>query len=647
MKYVVALLILVCGLFACNQIPPDVEKVLVLAENNRSELEKVITHFKHDPEKYKAALFLIGNMDGQYSYQGEMVEHFKAIFDVLDSLHRNNIKVPITSPILLHAWDSLVAAEGSTPQAQDAEIARDHQTLSAAYLIQHIDWSFKVWKESPWCKNLSFEQFCEYLLPYRASHETPEIFHERLRKRFGTLQDTSKANNSCDFTDQFNKQVRAFASVSNTMRLYPFDFSISQMEKGRRGSCAHLSQYEVMALRANGVPAAIDYTPMWGDLNRGHQWDVLLQENGTCYAFDAAASGFGGVYNYPYRFSKVFRKTFATQHPIDTPSIHEVPAMLLNNKQRDVTEEYTLVSDLEIPLTIDFEIPRDYAVICTFNTKSWSAQSYGPVKNKKATFTKMGRNLLYIVMYYYQGTYYPATKPFILQNSGSIQYLQHTPPHQEMQLLRKYPRFIGTLNYMSAMVGGRFQGANKQDFSDSVNLFTVTEVPEKIETALISQQQLFRYVRFIAPHGIRTNVAELKFFQGATQLFGKTIGFPDVSQEETGTGLINVSDGDPATYFSGIKDSISWAGLDLGKPKKITRIRYCPRSDTNFILEGDTYELRYWDGEKWVVAGKQTATEQRLLFKDVPAGTVYILHDLSKGNEERIFTYENGKQVWW
>jgi hypothetical protein len=260
----------------------------------------------------------------------------------------------------------------------------------------------------------------------------------------------------------------------------------------------------------------------------------------------------------------------------------------------------------------------------------------------------MGRNLLYMVMYYYQGDYYPASRPFILREDGSIQYLSGPSGSQSMELLRKYPCFPRTLLYMSAMVGGRFQGANKKDFSDSVNLFTVKDTPTKLETALINNPGRFRYVRFIASHGVRSNIAELLFFgNNNSQLHGSIIGFPEVSQEESGTGLQNLFDGQLETYFSGISNGVCWAGLDLGKPQRLTRIRYCPRSDANFIQEGDSYKLDYWNGEKWSSAGTQVATAPLLHFPDVPANTVYILHNLSKGHEERIFTYENGKQVWW
>jgi hypothetical protein len=36
-----------------------------------------------------------------------------------------------------------------------------------------------------------------------------------------------------------------------------------------------------------------------------------------------------------------------------------------------------------------------------------------------------------------------------------------------------------------------------------------------------------------------------------------------------------------------------------------------------------------------------------LKYRDVPAGALLWLHNHSGGREERIFTYENGKQVWW
>ncbi|MDE6527764.1 MAG: hypothetical protein K2L78_01795 [Muribaculaceae bacterium] len=44
----------------------------------------------------------------------------------------------------------------------------------------------------------------------------------------------------------------------------------------------------------------------------------------------------------------------------------------------------------------------------------------------------------------------------------------------------------------------------------------------------------------------------------------------------------------------------------------------------------------------------QTATDMvGLEFSGVPVSGVYLLRNLTKGREERPFTYEDGHQIWW
>jgi hypothetical protein len=46
--------------------------------------------------------------------------------------------------------------------------------------------------------------------------------------------------------------------------------------------------------------------------------------------------------------------------------------------------------------------------------------------------------------------------------------------------------------------------------------------------------------------------------------------------------------------------------------------------------------------------GKKTAIEDDMIvFEDVPKDALYWLRNHSKGTEERPFTYENGKQIFW
>jgi hypothetical protein len=107
-------------------------------------------------------------------------------------------------------------------------------------------------------------------------------------------------------------------------------------------------------------------------------------------------------------------------------------------------------------------------------------------------------------------------------------------------------------------------------------------------------------------------------------------------------------DDDVLTYFSSDQDSGAWVGLDLGKPAQINRIRYLPRNDDNNIRSGDLYELFYWNKGQWNSLGKQTGDDTHVLICDnCPSNALFLLHNHTRGKEERIFTYENGKQIWW
>ncbi|HUU97612.1 MAG TPA: transglutaminase-like domain-containing protein [Phycisphaerae bacterium] len=64
------------------------------------------------------------------------------------------------------------------------------------------------------------------------------------------------------------------------------------------------------------------------------------------------------------------------------------------------------------------------------------------------------------------------------------------------------------------------------------------------------------------------------------------------------------------------------------------------------VEPGKTYELFVWrDG--WQSLGKQTAGDEPVSFDNVPAGGLYWLVAEGSRRLERIFTIEEGKQVWW
>jgi hypothetical protein len=70
----------------------------------------------------------------------------------------------------------------------------------------------------------------------------------------------------------------------------------------------------------------------------------------------------------------------------------------------------------------------------------------------------------------------------------------------------------------------------------------------------------------------------------------------------------------------------------------------------SLVRAGVSYSLYYYDGNgNWnLLQTQESERDYTIVFEGVPANTLYILqNDELERPLERIFTYENGKQVWW
>jgi hypothetical protein len=142
-------------------------------------------------------------------------------------------------------------------------------------------------------------------------------------------------------------------------------------------------------------------------------------------------------------------------------------------------------------------------------------------------------------------------------------------------------------------------------------------------------------------------MAEIELYEKdkPEKLTGEVIGKFHTPKEKDPS---KVFDGDPLSYYYTFEWWDTWVGLKFNTPKKVEKIVYLPRNDDNFIRDGELYELFYWDN-KWISLGKQTGSiaTQALTYANVSTNALFLLRNLTKGQEERIFTYENGKQIWW
>jgi len=640
-----------CGVSSCGI--DKVQYTLERAVENRVQLDSVLNHYADDDPRQKAAEFLVANMYDKYWYEGEVLDRYDEYFSALKKFREVDSITSEEDPRVRAVWDTIVSQYGLI-NTRNLSKAFDCQRLSAQFIIENIDIAWQEFGSVPSWADSTFEAFLEYVLPYRVIQERPTTLRREFVERFHLLRDTTETAKdfllACFNTFKYGKEHFS----SNTLKKYPVDLSLDQIERGRYGTCRQNALYCVSVMRALGIPSTIDYVNAWGNRSSNHFWPVMMLKDGGIYPFNPY---FPDTCKFDYKPAKIFRETFSTEIKRDVKTlIEEVPIDLWNKDFKDVSDQYGKTFDISIPCeSPNVEHKYSYGVICVFDNKEWIPVWYGPFKNGQITFSKMLGDIVYMAAFYDHGKLLPASQPFVLTNEGEMKYFQAAQDTCTLVLKRKYPRFPRMESFALESRWARVEGSNTPDFRHKDTLYLQSCAPVDITDTAFTTEGSYRYFRWVVQPYRRGDLAEIEFygknkFDGEEKkLSGRIFGLPKVDAYDPHPYTMAM-DGNPDTYYRKPKGDFGWVGIDLGPGKKanLTRLRFCPRSDTNFILQGDTYELFYWSEEdQWKSHGQQVANQDYLIYRGVPSNALYWLRDLTKGREERIFTYEEESQVWW
>ena len=492
----------------------EVERTLQQSGDNRHQLQEVLRYYSapEDSLKLKAAEFLIANMQGHSFVQ-------IGLYDSTDSELEINVLDWPDYTSLIAAWDSVEAERGELRWGLSQRVD-DVNSIGSEYLIQNIELSFKAWQEKPWAQQLEFEEFCNYVLPYRGSNEPVEPWREWFLERFADLpRFMSDPANPTEAASRINDDVKSWFTFTERFYRHPTDQSFSEMLQTGLGRCEDMTNLAIYALRANALPVTSDYTPHWADTGNNHAWNAILTPDGRAVPFMGAESN-PGQYSLRSKMAKAYRKTFAVQKDnlyFVKPDWEEVPGWLGGRSYIDVTPQYTEVADVTLELSIPVPDSVSFAYLSVFNSGEWKAIHWGRLQQQRVTFTDMGVNIAYLPMYYVDEELIPAAKPLILYPDGELHFLSGSA--------------------------------------------------ELVDMRLVSTTR-------------RTTVSST--------------------------------------------DSIEQV----------------------FFTPGRKYELFQWQNE-WISVGELVAGTEPLLFDSVPAGSLYWLVEEDSRREERIFSWEAGKQIWW
>lgn len=150
---------------------------------------------------------------------------------------------------------------------------RDAKTLSAAFLLENVQYAYKARAEFPWAKEVPDSVFLNDVVAYANLNENRESwrkdFYERFKKYVAPCKTMREA------IDSVNKNVRDELLVDyNTKREKPDQAPYESMRQ-HMASCSGLSILLTDAFRAVGIPSRVAGTPAWHDDRGNHNWNEV------------------------------------------------------------------------------------------------------------------------------------------------------------------------------------------------------------------------------------------------------------------------------------------------------------------------------------------------------------------------------------
>lgn len=137
-----------------------------------------------------------------------------------------------------------------------------------------------------WSKQYSFEDFCEYVLPYRIGDEPLEKWRRIYYERYSPVLDSLY---------QGNDVVEAARVMANYLKEEGFtnhtDFNLPHLGalfllENRVGYCRDNCDIATYVMRSLGIPITMDFYEMSPSYNSRHFWSALIDTTGLVVPFN-------------------------------------------------------------------------------------------------------------------------------------------------------------------------------------------------------------------------------------------------------------------------------------------------------------------------------------------------------------------------
>ena len=673
-KYILALFGLPTLIGCVQDIPEQ-------TQGNRWELYRTLAYYKYierDTLKYAAARFLIENMP--YHHSGVRIHKDN------DTLARwrhetDSIYYSIVQGIKMDKfpWDSLgvvkkarremIEADTLPDPVIDYSVLCDITELDFDFLSNHIDNAFRVWRESPFACNLNFDEFKEYILPYRCVegygfNETGRTYHDLFAK-YVMADSTADLRTAVQYYNAAINNLRDLNGKTHRTRLagvydlYSRDFH----------DCVDVASYGCNILRACGLPVVVEHNICYRSLSGRHYHCSVYNDSTDTWQTFNAESSLPGDGDWAFaETANVYRSTYAAQK--NTPPFLKaegeyVPSVLNDPCIKDVTSYLAKTTSITLPFPDTTGCNLAYLATYSRDWQGVIPVTWGVINKSDGTvtFEHAMPGILYFPIYYPEERFRTFGQPFYIEMEDSLPVIKEIPyiddadtARTSATLTRKYPRKPNMKRVAEELVGGRFIGSRKGDFSDAVTLLEIKEAPQPaLLTYPLAHTGRYKSYRFQASEEHPwANISMLEWL--APESFGYANTMPAMRRHilsPADTGLVTREQHLVRMMDADTWDKMSWKAeydgnmqtapsiypnitLWLDEPQVVTHVRFSPKNADNGICVGDMYELCYWENG-WQSYGMAKAEYEYVEFRNVPKGRLYWLKNHTRGKEEMPF----------
>lgn len=595
------------------------------AGDNVSELQKTLDAYRD--KRHEAAKYLIEGMLGQWGSSGRGIDSIEAMFEMLQSRG-------------LHYFEGDDIERVRFLSRVPIKKTRDAETISSDYLRKNIDDAWGEWQSKPWAKKMSFEQFCEYILPYRIGDEELTDWREAYRGMLGAAGDSAgRMLNAVDAARIVSEKIGA--APYNDQVTMPRRTALNLL-KTPMGYCRDDCDRTLYAMRSIGIPTATDMIIASPDNGLPHSWNVVFDtDENRMRMFDNLRflPTRDSVHNDLRRKGKVYRQLFRpeTERLKRYRNAKYASGMLLNPRLRDVTAEYFGHNAVRVETDGSQEV-----YLGIFTPKGYKAVDIGECDERSVLFRDIEPRVMFFPVSAREGALEPCGYPFMLLEDGTTRhFVPDAEENERVTLIRKMPLGAHQTVRFAPLKGLKIQGGDSAN-GPWEDLDSLESAPiHNMHEVRMREPLRHRWIRLMPAEGSIPDIAGIRAFSDSA--FQDEIFFEIEGPEAVRERQKNVTDREILSYYT-YEDGDRGIIVRNDRGKAICRLFVNGHNDDNFVMPGEEYELMYFSGDGWQSAGRKTATGLSIDF-DVPKNAALWLRNRTKGREEQVCYWE-GRQVF-